>query len=751
MLGSAYVQTGELWDGAAHYEKALSLRRDVGMLASLGFVYLVLELKVLALQAFRQALKSGLQEPLTGEVQESIQLLEGEIHTAASLLKLPSKKASRGLRLFEEGQIALHGHAYARSAQLNRKASQLLGDFPPAQNNLSLALFFQGRPEEAIRTARQVTAQYPDNIQALSNLVRFLAWTGKSEEAHLAWQHLKTLTPHESTTQMKMVEAAAIMEADEDVYRLLQEEGAAEEYDQELDRRKQLYLAIAEANTDRRAARRRLQALQKTIPWAGEILQALQAGKHGLGWAERFPYFHATELLPQREWESYLELLGRGDKIPAAKFQREVARYATRFPQLVLVGKKTLWEDQQTDAAIALLMALDTPEAYAVLWEFGTGQAGDDQDRMEALFALSEAGQISENEEIRFWQDGEWQDIMLRKYEVIEQRELAYSPQVIDLLNDALLAFKEKRLAEAEKLYHRILTLEPQAKEAYNNLATIYARQEKDAQARAMLQKAIEIDPLYVMPRCNLAIYLLNDGKVEEAEDMMAPLVDVSQLNPQEMALMSYIHARIHIEHNEVDQARNALEIALKVYPDYEPAKALHDQLATAQTISEGWVRFQEKQRQRDLARRKRQRALLTTPDPILADALGIYTKDILTAIARLVIPWGGWSALKKAELHQYLVDYLLDEGSLAGVLKSLTEEERTAFEHVWANGGTLDWDLFDQKFDNDLDESPYWHYHEPETVMGRLRAHGLLVEVTVEEKLLLSIPVELRQPIKAN
>jgi hypothetical protein len=59
-----------------------------------------------------------------------------------------------------------------------------------------------------------------------------------------------------------------------------------------------------------------------------------------------------------------------------------------------------------------------------------------------------------------------------------------------------------------------------------------------------------------------------------------------------------------------------------------------------------------------------------------------------------------------------------------------------------------LDWDLFDQKFGNDLDESPYWHYHEPETVMGRLRAHGLLVEVKVEGKLLVSIPVELRQSI---
>jgi hypothetical protein len=75
-----------------------------------------------------------------------------------------------------------------------------------------------------------------------------------------------------------------------------------------------------------------------------------------------------------------------------------------------------------------------------------------------------------------------------------------------------------------------------------------------------------------------------------------------------------------------------------------------------------------------------------------------------------------------------------------------LTDEERTAFEHVQANRGTLAWDLFDQNFDNDLDESPHWQYHEPQSVMGRLRAHGLLVEVKVEGKLLVSIPVELRK-----
>jgi hypothetical protein len=133
---------------------------------------------------------------------------------------------------------------------------------------------------------------------------------------------------------------------------------------------------------------------------------------------------------------------------------------------------------------------------------------------------------------------------------------------------------------------------------------------------------------------------------------------------------------------------------------------------------------------------------------PKLAEALGIYSKEVLSAIARQIIPGGGWSSFKKAELHQYLIDYLLEEGSLVRVIESLSSEERTAFELVRANGGILDWETFDRKFGNDLEESPYWQYHEPHSVMGHLRAHGLLVEVMVEGKLLVSIPVELRQQL---
>lgn len=57
-------------------------------------------------------------------------------------------------------------------------------------------------------------------------------------------------------------------------------------------------------------------------------------------------------------------------------------------------------------------------------------------------------------------------------------------------------------------------------------------------------------------------------------------------------------------------------------------------------------------------------------------------------------------------------------------------------------------WQEFDTRHGNDLEESPFWQYHVPETVMGRLRLRGLLVEATVNDELLVVVPAELRQPL---
>jgi hypothetical protein len=55
-------------------------------------------------------------------------------------------------------------------------------------------------------------------------------------------------------------------------------------------------------------------------------------------------------------------------------------------------------------------------------------------------------------------------------------------------------------------------------------------------------------------------------------------------------------------------------------------------------------------------------------------------------------------------------------------------------------------WDAFDDRYGNDLEESRYWQWHTPETTMGRLRLHGLLVEATVDDELYIVVPMDIRE-----
>jgi len=63
----------------------------------------------------------------------------------------------------------------------------------------------------------------------------------------------------------------------------------------------------------------------------------------------------------------------------------------------------------------------------------------------------------------------------------------------------------------------------------------------------------------------------------------------------------------------------------------------------------------------------------------------------------------------------------------------------------VLEGGGTMAWGDFDARYDNDLEESPYWEWRTPETTMGRLRLRGLLVEAMVDGELLVVVPADLR------
>jgi tetratricopeptide (TPR) repeat protein len=741
-----------MWGGVESLEQAVQLADDPDYWLSLAGLYLELDLRMLALRAFRRALKGD--PSLRQVVGVMVNALEYDVQALAHQLDRPIAKVEKGLYYLDKGQQGLQTGDFTACVTANQRAIKFLPGWPPPQNNLSLGLFFEGRPEEAIATARQVLSKNPQNVQALSNAIRFLTWTGHEEEARTLWPRVAEATPRDDL-RPKMAEAAAILQKDEFVYQVLkplEKAGTVEGKTPEIGPIVQLFLGVAEANLGRRkSAQRRLKTVQGQIPWVESLLAALKAKKPGPGLADRFPYFHSSDLMRRDSILAFGQLLDRQEELSPKKFRAQMDHYVARFPQIVRFAEKLIWEEDQIKPGIEILATVGTPAAHAALRRFGLSQAGKTEDRLQALTSLSEADQIGPDEEIRIWDKGQWQEVQLRRYEISDEPKSTYRPKVANLLEQAVLAFKQDQKDEqAERLFQQVLKINPQVKEAYNNLGAIYSHRGELERAKEMYRTALEIDPTYVFPRCNLALFLLQDDKLEEAKEMVKPLAMKTRFHPQEMAFFSFLQARIAIEEDDYDTARNALEAALEVEPDYQPAKDLLDRLDNTPFgfLSGHFKAFMEKQRQRDRSRRETLQTKLKTAEPSLSELLPLYTKDSLTGMAREVIPWGGWSGLRKAELVEELIKALTDHSTLQQVVDRLSDEEQAALKEVLGEGGSMAWQRFDEQYDNDLDESRHWQWHTPETTMGRLRLLGLLAEATVDDELLVVVPADLRSSL---
>jgi tetratricopeptide (TPR) repeat protein len=748
VLGYARALTGDIWGAMYACEKAQALSGDPDLLGLLASLYAEAGLYAHAWQAFCAVIAQGTPAAVERQVDEAAADLEERLSRTARDLGLPMEAVVEGLLDMERGRRLLSERNYSASIEASRRAIDQLGEWPPPHNNLSQALFFHGQPREAMQEVRGVLANHPANLHALANGIRFLAWSGREEEARDLWVQLEDVQPHSAEQRLRMGEAAAILAEHESAYRILRplgEPGAGQEVLPSTLRRAHYLLAVAEANTGHRLdAERRLATLKDSVPLAAETLDALTAGQSGTGWTDYFRYFHYVELLPrQEEVEALYDLVDQKDDMPPKEARRLIAGFAERFPQIVQVAEKLIWEEMQPFEGIAMLETIGTPRAYAAVRRFALSNAGSDQARMEALTALVKAGEIGQGETVRAWFDGEWREVALNLSLApggLWQTSL-YAPNVMDALHRGLEAQERGDMEEAEALLEEVLELDSEVKEAYNSLGAIYARRDELARAKEMFLRSLEIDPLYLLALNNLVTYYLVVGQTEEAERLLDPFSDAPELDPERAAFLDVARARILVEQGELESAKHILDTTLATHPDDEMANDLL-----------GWIEdmeYWEGQWERERVWRKDLQTKLRTLEPTVAEALPLYTKEALIATARAVMVRGGWSGLRKKPLIDAIIDTLTDYGTMFWVVARLTNEEQQALRTVLAHGGYMAWDDFDAQYGNDLEESRYWYDEVPETTMGRLRLRGLLAEAKVDDSLYVVVPVDLRDVLE--
>lgn len=751
ILGIAYAYVGEIFLAIEQFESACALQKDSSAAGTLGELYAMAGMPVLALDAFRKAKKWGADIENMPGLKERMAAWREEIQQTASDLNISESQAEKAVKLKEQAELAIQRQNFAKGARLFQEARRLLGDYPPLLNNFSLALFYHGEREQAEELAREVLAKAPDNIAALGNLMRFIVMAGREEEARGIWRRLQAIEPDNSIALLKKAEAAALLDEDQAVYDLLHPHIDDLDAPPELVRLAMRYLGVAAANLGKRTeAMGWFRELKPHAPMADILLEALKQGKSGLGIAERYYYLGDEELLPAPAFAELTNLIVEESSLAPEVFQRRMNTFLQRFPQTHLLAKRLLLEQENRMDAIDLLATLGTPEAHAILKEFALGRKGSKEDRLYALRILVEAGVFPPGTTIQFWDDEGVKPLEVRQTILDPAHFQQYDIVVFDLLEEAYKALEEGRHEDAREAFQRALEHNPQVKEAYNNLSTFAMQEGRVHEAKALLYKALEIDPDYLFARTNLAQIFLEEGRIDKAEAVLEPVAHRADYHPSEVAALASAQARILIEKAEYVRAEALLQRALEAYPEHILAQRELDRLERMyfpDRSLEEKTQLRKMWKKDALRYRKRQQKKLANPHPTVAEALGVYTKDQLKAMGWHIAPEGGWSQLRKQELLDLLVERMKQPETLERLLDSLTPYERKAFSDVLAH--VMDWDAFNDAYGNDFIDSPYWEYHEPQSPMGRLRIRGLIVEALDGDRLVISIPVELREMAK--
>ncbi|OLC17587.1 MAG: hypothetical protein AUH29_01505 [Candidatus Rokubacteria bacterium 13_1_40CM_69_27] len=154
-----------------------------------------------------------------------------------------------------------------------------------------------------------------------------------------------------------------------------------------------------------------------------------------------------------------------------------------------------------------------------------------------------------------------------------EDRERA-----IELWREAYRRQMDGDLEAAIELYRRSIAMCPTA-EAHTFLGWTYSFQGRLEEATAECLKAIEIDPDFGNPYNDIGVYLMQQGKLDEAVPWLEKAKGAARYEPRQFPYMNL--GRIYIKLGRWPDALREFEGAVRMAPDdAEACKALHGLLA---------------------------------------------------------------------------------------------------------------------------------------------------------------------------
>ncbi|NMB86746.1 MAG: hypothetical protein GYA17_00205, partial [Chloroflexi bacterium] len=701
-----------------------------------------------ALQAAKRALTDrDLSAEGRAILTPMIEQATAVIQRMAAELELPFETMQHAYILNERAQIAMDENKLLDVDYFSKEAIKIAPNWNPPYNNRSQALFFSGKIKEAIAVAEAVLTRDADHIFALSNLVTYHLSLEQSEQASQYASRLgrlyKRLPPDGIDIEL-VITALALAEDTATLWKIAQSylDAPADS----LYGRSWLCLSVAAIRSGKwKDALKLAQRIDiEEVPPEGETLLeqltsvAIQR-KPRLEWMPpQYPgvdmFFYPKAL---DEWEALLQKIS-DPMSPSQK--RQYAGFFEKYPYMVTAMKRLLWEETGHESALHILADMDRPDADAEIIRFALSQTGPQGARLKALSVLVQKERYSVPSIVKIWNEQleEWRDVELNN-QLIGDIEPNARPATMALIEKAAAATNPQ---ETISLLRQAVETEPTSSIALFNLGVTLVQNEKPEEGVALIHRSVEVDPGYTYGHASIALSEAQDGHEQAALDHLAVVTRAKVIARETAVMANLAWFVLAIRKNDLTNARQRFDMAAQILPEHHLLDHYEQILRNAETLGETFgfmINYQRESAQR--AHRK----LLKTPlagEMDLLTCLAFHTKDMLVSTARFA---GVTSAGKKGELASRLAKALLDPDSLQPVLEGLTADERRALQWVLEAEGVQPWEDFIFNYGDDMDESTFWNYHEPESIPGRLKMSGLLYSGTLNGQTVAFIPADVR------
>ncbi len=451
----------------------------------------------MALSALSQSAKNQGLLALALYAEESLDALHGiPVRTNASAVDGPFGRVTFQMML--TGDLA-----QMHTSDNNPRATiALLKDatHPAARNNLATAWFTTGEVQKAHDIAFATWQDFPDNLYALSLVVRWRCWLQGLDRCKGFAAPLLATRPQRSEDAIARIETLRFLDEEALAQRAWQDSQAADFW--------------AEADDSQIAA-------FKSLKTAGASMQAFAGNWLGLGWlndltaaARTLTDVVSQDLSPQvnqklLSLDAHTDYLCRaialGDKLASTM-------------ALTILKKRSLLPDAAAQAA--LLGLLKQPK-------------GTDEQRMELLQWLVENALASPSAPTDIWIQGKLQPIQSSKITLTsEPQETLFAVQEDPRYSDFLALCKQTRLHAAHQVALQLCRDFPDDPPVWTNLAIVKeALHHPQTELDPLVAHAYAIDPTYFFACTGWAICLARQGRVDEANALLKPLTQRTEFH----------------------------------------------------------------------------------------------------------------------------------------------------------------------------------------------------------------------------